>query len=210
MKYEDIAKEFTKVVNDYLNDGWVLDLDHMGGSQSNIKAAVPMKKDGVVAAVYIKRSYIKYMDIMSIHVEFFGSGSNRVLFYGTSDELYSTVAEYVEVGRGNDWYVTPDEYTEIRNKRFLRRRSKDDHRKAFTSDNAKAVAYKIAKSTPGCKRIKPDWVESITKVANGDKYGSKWRIIVWTNFNNSKARRRIINIDIDTFYGMHHLVKDVA
>lgn len=188
MKKQDVINEFTEVVREYLNKGFVFLPEANRGSQGQEMAVVLGNGDDGIALSLFKQDitvkdhpYAYYYDSYIFYAESFSISewkSKEVNFWLGNDRDYkvTTKVTYYNLNnvynKGMDWFVVSEQKAvECKAKKLDRvkaRRgsSKYNENKKFESKSAKELAFRIAKRTPGFKRVKLEDVKSFHKRCN--------------------------------------------
>lgn len=185
MKKQDVVKEFTEVVREYLNNGFNFLLEANRGSQGQEMSLVLSKGDEGVAfslftndvAVeghpqhYYYNSYIFYTEFFNVS-EWKSKGD--IFWFGVARD-YKTITKvtYYNLSSVYDktkgWFVTSEqEAAKCKAKKIdrveaRRKGFKHNSNKKYESKSAKELAFKIAKRTPGFKRVKLEDVKFFYK-----------------------------------------------
>lgn len=188
MKKQDVIKEFTEVVREYLNKGFNFLLEANRGSQGQEMSLVLSKGDeGVAFSLFTQdiavegHPYHYYYDSYVFYTEFFNvsewKSKEGIFWFGVARD-YKTITKVTYYNLSNvydktkGWFVTSEqEAAKCKAKKIDRvkaRHSRIEHNsnKKYESKNAKELAFKIAKRTTGFKRVKLEDVKSLYKCHN--------------------------------------------
>ena len=182
MKRYDIDKIFARMLNEYLNDGYVINTNTMGGHQGEI-AKVDLMKDGVFLRMNLERGndWKKNCDSFILTV-------GKTTRYIRTDR-YETVwnRELEEVDRhvfwqiGEDWYTGIWEYAEAcSKKREARFRASYTNVDPLTTksrdlpDVCRKIVLNRVRSLPRCKSVK---LSDIKKVRRSQDYDGGVRYV---------------------------------
>lgn len=184
MKMVEIRKQYTEKVNQYLNEGWIINPESMSGHQGEI-AKIDVVKDNVLVRIWLERE-----SKWSFNEDAEFNGNMIVLRVGkwnrpAVDAEWATVwfkefevlseKIFYEVGRHSKWYVDSfDEAMEAQRKNFGRYKTPSRDRKDVTSEKTQEIASKYLKDHEGYQRVSRDHIK-ITRITEcGEK--TKYRV----------------------------------
>ena len=194
-----LSTRFTEITSYYINNGWLVNLGTMAGSQGEI-AKVDFTKDNNTIRVLFKKEYRNFTDFYTI----------RVLGYkGQGFEIDDLATLWNERGEVllDEWYMikTNDEFNAIdviligskEDVDAMRRKQRQrfenrykDHETILDSKYYDTIAHFIRKcNVTGFKRVKGIDISSLCLIAKGDN-GRKY----FVSFDNGKT----INFTIAT------------
>ena len=161
----EIDRLFTEKVAEYLSKGYWLNPDTMGGSQGEI-AKVDLNNGQEIIRVLLDRK-TTFMDGTQVSLKV---GRNTDKLYGsTFDTIWHEHLEileertFCEVAR--NFYVTPDEYPAIREKRFARYAQRQPT-PVDLGEKAKEIVLPFVRRQSKCKRAKLSDIENVRKSVN--------------------------------------------
>lgn len=170
MKFVEIEKDYTETVSRYLKVGWEINLNTMSGSQGEW-AKTDLKKDGRLIRIRLESQYHIGSDTYSIVVG--ECDDNAVLCNMGKPKGYQTVwndrlvvlekRDWVRLDCRTDWFVSEDEYVEIKKKIKERRYASRVSDIVWTSDaeNIKKIAYHIVRKKDGYRGVKKSEIKGV-------------------------------------------------
>lgn len=179
MKYAEINKRFTEIVNKYLNDGYYFNTSTMSGHQGEIvKADLTNGKD--IIRIFIESHYNqefkiygdrctsdtinivvgRYTDTNCVTPNDIPNNLNTI--WNNSLEIIKEEVFYA-IGRYSNWYGTADEAYKRHNIAFDRWRNNVESNCVDYTDNdkAKSIVLKYLKKKKGFKSVK---LSDITRI----------------------------------------------
>ena len=161
----EIDRLFTEKVTEYLSKGYWLNLNTMGGSQGEI-AKVDLNNGQEIIRVLLDRK-TTFMNETQVRLKV---GRNTDTLYGsTHDTIWNENLEILEERTfcevAQNFYVTPDEYQAIREKRSARRESRQPA-SIDLGEKAKEIVLPFVRRQSKCKRAKLSDIESVRKSVN--------------------------------------------
>ena len=161
MTIKDINKLFTDKMMEYINDGYIVNTNTMGGTQGE-QAMVDLTNGEYIIRLYIdikSESLINHLHIIAERVKMrkkFKCGWDNTIWNGHNEVIFDK--SFIEIDYGR-YYVDEesDEYKEIKTKR--KQRYESDFRNTrnivyFENPKAKEIALKLIKKNPRTKTTK--------------------------------------------------------
>lgn len=162
MKYAEINKRYTEIINEYLGNGYTINTASMAGSQGEI-AKIDLTDGNSIIRIEIRRFYNEHDDGVEIVVgkcidDVYPNCSRDNIGIVWSSKLEIVRSErFYDIDRDNDYYGTREEAEraeEVRNKRWS---IKHDHYDKYEpTEKAMNIAKRIVQNKLGYKRINID------------------------------------------------------
>lgn len=170
MTIKDINKLFTDKMLEYINDGYVVNTNTMGGTQGET-AKVDLTNGKYIIRLYIdikSESLMSYLHIIAERVKVikkYKRGWDNTIWNGHNEVIFDKSFFEVDYGR---YYVDveSDEYKEIKAKRKKRYEYGYRHRDTkiyFDNPKAKSIALKLIKKYQRTKTIKEKDIDYVYK-----------------------------------------------
>lgn len=179
MKFDDIRRIYNEKIRDLFNDGWIIDPVTNGNTcTSAVEQMLIFTRKGEYKAIFIDTKYydrpLDYANGIRICV---GTPNLNVwdpgCFIGIDKCINVAESVYILAKQCSDWYVSPQEYPDIiqkRDKRYLRNSDLNTARFYLGGDSktltpeAKQIAKKLARKVKGygntsAKQIETVWFE---------------------------------------------------
>jgi len=172
MTIKEINKLFTDKMIEYINDGYIVHSNTMGGTQGEIaKVDLVNYNKGNIIRLYMDRESkypLEYLYIIAERIPLkkgFSKGFDKTIWNGKHEKIYEVRLIEIDYGK---YYVFPDseEYNEIKAKRKQRYEYGYRHRDTkiyFDNPKAKSIALKLIKKNPRTKTIKEKDVDCVYK-----------------------------------------------
>lgn len=186
LKREDIEREYTKKISEYLGQGYVVNLASMNGTQGE-EAKIDLRKGNEVLRIYLDKSalyptktegkekYLSYVDALSLIIKRYvedGDFYSDTLWLKDGEEIYRKDYYYVVKNRkkGGEILVdTVDEILRIQDIQYKRRANRRQETVIyFLSDKAKEFARRVIAKRSTYKRISNQDI-CVHKDFRGDK-----------------------------------------
>ena len=167
---QEIDRMFTAKVTEYLNKGYRFHTDTMGGSQGEI-AKVDLTNGAEIIRVLLEDKFEPMGgERVAITV---GRNTDR-LRGDTSDTIWNDNLEILEERAfckvSRNFYVTPEEYPAIWEKRLARREARGERwGNEELGESAKAIVLPFVRRQPKCKRVKACDIERVCKSRNNGR-----------------------------------------
>ena len=170
MTIKDINKLFTDKMLEYINDGYVVNTNTMGGTQGET-AKVDLTNGKYIIRLYVdikSENLINYLHIIAERVKLtkkYKHGWDNTIWNGHNEVIFDKSFFAVDYGRYYV-YVESDEYKEIKAKRKQRYEYEYRHRNTkiyFDNPKAKSIALKLVKKNPRTKTIKEKDIDCVYK-----------------------------------------------
>ena len=161
----EIDRLFTEKVAEYLGKGYRIHTSTMGGSQGEI-AHIDLTNGVELLRILLDRHFS------------FDSGDHLVLLVGRNVELLNSVTMTVWNHRlevmeeqtfckvGENFYVSPEEYPAIREKRSARYKGRDNAVCVNLGEKAKEIVLPFVRRQSKCKRVKLSDIQNVSKSVN--------------------------------------------
>ena len=170
MTIKEINKLFTDKMMEYINDGYIVNTNTMGGTQGE-QAMVDLTNGKYIIRLYIdikSESLINHLHIIAERVKMrkkFKRGWDNTIWNGDNEVIFDK--SFIEIDYGR-YYVDEesDEYKEIKAKR--KQRYESDFRNTrnivhFENPKAKEIALKLIKKNPRTKTTKEKDISFVGK-----------------------------------------------
>ena len=165
----EIDSLFTKKVADYIAAGYIINSGTMSGNQGEI-GKIDLRKDDT------------YIRIMLSTSDSWEDGNRINLTIGcNTDKIYSVnyramqnlkiieTQSFVQVSE--NWYVLPEKYPEIVEKRQERAFRRYDSKKQYNfNDKAKKIVLAYLRRQPNCKTVRFDEIQSVYKEISASRF----------------------------------------
>lgn len=170
MTIKDINKLFTDKMLEYINDGYVVNTNTMGGTQGE-QAMVDLTNGEYIIRLYIdikSESLINHLHIIAERVKMikkYKRGWDNTIWNGQNEVIYDK--SFIEIDYGRYYVdVESDEYKEIKAKR--KKRYEYDFRNVrniiyLENPKAKEIALKLIKKNPRTKTTKEKDISFVGK-----------------------------------------------
>lgn len=164
---KDIDALFTSKIMEYINQGYIIHTNTMGGSQGEL-AKVDLYKGKDIIRIYTDH---KYHGIGGHTTLVLTIGRNKNKIYGNPrDIIWNKDLEIIEqlefVELSDNYFVTPDEFKPIKEKQMLRYKRKQHYECQVFNDSAKKIVLSFMKRQPKCKTIRLSDIERVYKVVD--------------------------------------------
>lgn len=159
----EIDHRFTAKVAEYISKGYRIHTSSMSGSQGEIaKVDLTNEKETVRILLNIEHKAFTGTEI-SLSVgrvsDEFTLNTDRVIWNGKLDIIEET--KWVRITE--NYFVSPDEFIEIRKKRHERFESRRISDKRVFTEGAKVIALNYVKKQPRCKTVKLADIDRVFK-----------------------------------------------
>ena len=159
----EIDHRFTAKVAEYISKGYRIHTSSMSGSQGEIaKVDLTNEKETVRILLNIEHKAFTGTEI-SLSVgrvsDEFALNTDRVIWNGKLDIIEET--KWVRITE--NYFVSPDEFIEIRRKRHERFESRRISDKRVFTEGAKVIALNYVKKQPRCKTVKLADIDRVFK-----------------------------------------------
>lgn len=198
-KIKDIDNLYTEIIKNYIDKGYKIYTEPMGGSQGEM-AKIFLECNDDIICIYMKEfhDYCDFVDGIFIMVGTFDRFKAYDKSYGGTIWLNEldciSMYRFFEVSK-NKYYTDDYNFALNCNKKRMNRiknKKKKDNRVTFNSDRFKEFAYKKCKKTKGYKRVKKTDIEEIIKA-----YGFYYAYIKGKEYllelNNQKLNYKLLN-----------------
>ena len=184
MKRFDIDKIFARLVKEYIDDGYVINSDTMGGHQGEV-AKVDLMKDGTFIRISLNKGYecyhIETNDTLYLVV------GKRTTPIGKWETVWTKDLEDVERHVfwqiGKDWWTGFEEFAKKcyakRYARWCRRYDHIDTLKVgvvFFPASAKKVILEKVRNLPRCRSVRPCDIGDVWRVRENGKMNFKAKV----------------------------------
>ena len=181
MKFSEINRAFCDEVAKYLAKGYVINSGTMGGTQGEL-AKVDLTDGKEIIRVYLESGYDhRRSGYKLVTGRCANSNVEPNKIYGTiwNGYLYKVSVRWF-YKMSDEWFVTPEEYDDIRAKRSERSKAEGNRIEdgnyildyvKLDSDEAKKAVLPFVRRQPRCKTAKLDdimFVNKVYKVAKDD------------------------------------------
>lgn len=173
MTIKEINKLFTDKMIEYINDGYIVHSNTMGGTQGEIaKVDLVNYNKGNIIRLYMDRESkypLEYLYIIAERIPLkkgFSKGFDKTIWNGKHEKIYEVRLIEIDYGK---YYVFPDseEYNEIKAKRRMRYERgywQHSNKVYLYNSRAKIPALKLIKKNPRTKTIKIKDIECVYKM----------------------------------------------
>ena len=163
----EIDRLFTAKVTEYLNKGYWLHTDTMGGSQGEV-AKVDLTNGKEVIRVLLDREFSLKGDQLAVKV-----GRNTDSLRGSTwDTIWNNKLEILETAAfykiGDNYYVTPEDYEAIYEKHWARRKCAERGHVVELGEVAKEIVLPFVRRQPKCRSMKLRDIERVYKSVSRD------------------------------------------
>lgn len=159
----EIDKKFTTKVAEYISKGYRIHTSSMSGSQGEVaKVDLTNEKETVRILLNLEHKVFTGTEmILSVGrvKEEFKLNTDRVIWNGRLE----IIEEEKWIRINEKYFVTPDEYIEIRRKRHERFESRRISDKRIFTEGAKVIALNYVKKQPRCKTVKLADIDRVFK-----------------------------------------------
>lgn len=173
MTIKEINKLFTDKMIEYVNNGYIVNSNTMGGTQGEIaKVDLVNYSKGDIIRLYMDRESkypLEYLYIIAERIPLkkgFSKGFDKTIWNGKHEKIYEVRLIEIDYGK---YYVFPDseEYNEIKAKRRMRYERgywQRSNKVYLYNSRAKIPALKLIKKNPRTKTIKIKDIECVYKM----------------------------------------------
>lgn len=172
----EIDKLFTEEVTNYIAKGYTIHTNTMSGTQGEIAKVDLTNGDEVIRILLTTKYDWEEGDQLIITV---GRNTDRLTGHRHDtiwDQNLEVIKQYkfVEL-KQDEYYVAPEGYPEIKEKRHERwaNKNRNEHQVVEMSEAAKKAVLPWVKRQPKCKTVKLDEIESVTKHINKSRFNGK-------------------------------------
>lgn len=178
MTKKNICELFTKKVVEYINNGYVITPDSFSGSDGTSR--VDLVKDDSFIRIFMDEMYEHGGDILVLVVCEKKMNAREAKRIYSNDLIWTNDMEVIEETKfrifnryhRNTWYVTEEEYDEIRERTKDRRerRSYDfGYKTVRLPEKAKDIVLPFIRRQPKCKSVKVKDIAWVEKYIGSDK-----------------------------------------
>ena len=178
MTKKQICEMFTKKVAEYMSNGYIITPDSFSGSDGTSR--VDLVKDNHFIRIYMDEMFEHGGDILVLAVCEKQMTSREAKRIYDQDIVWTRELNVIEETtfrifnryHGNTWYVTEEEYDEIRERTKDRRehRSYDfGYKTVKLPEEAKKVVLPFIQKQPKCKSVKVKDIAWVRKYISSDK-----------------------------------------
>ena len=162
---KDIDTLFTNKIMEYIAKGYTLHTNTMSGCQGEL-AKVDLTNGNEVIRIYTDDVYRNGACYIVLTV---GRNTNK-LYNHPSDIIWNKDLEIIEqiefVKLSDNYFINPEEYRGIHEKKRLRRRMKEENEVTVFDDKAKIIVLSFMKRQHKCKTIKLTDIQKVYKVTS--------------------------------------------
>lgn len=166
MLKKEINALFTQKVMEYINKGYIIHTDTMNGSQGE-QAKVDLHKGQEVIRILL---HTKYSGIDGDKLILTIGRNTNKLYNRTTDIIWNNdleiIEEYEFFKLSNDFYVSPKEYPNIREKQKKRLNNKSVYQFTEFPEEAKKIVLSFIQRQPKCKSVKLKDIERVYRVVD--------------------------------------------
>lgn len=163
---KEIDVLFTNKMVEYINKGYSIHSNTMGGSQGE-QAKVDLSKDNDVIRILL---HTKYSGLSCTKLVITIGRNTNKLHNTSTDIIWNNDLEILEeiefIKLSENYYVTPEEYPSIREKQKNRLHHKTNYSCKNFSDEAKKIVLSFIQRQPKCKSIKLKDIERVYRVVD--------------------------------------------
>lgn len=178
MNSKQIESIFTAKVTEYIENGYIINLGTMAGSQGEIGKVDLRKGDEVIRLVlHDDTDFDHYTDIVVFTIgRVTMKRDDKAPFKHFCNTIWNHKLEIIEqrtwykVSKRRDYYIeSMDELEAIEEKREAREIARDTHLKVCNPrrDEALAVVLKYIRKQPKCSRKKVNDIQSVQRIRRG-------------------------------------------
>ena len=170
MKQNELNVIFTAKVAEYIGNGYIINVDTMGGSQGEI-GKVDLRKGNEIIRVVMSSelNYDTYLDDMVIRVGRTTTENSSIRIGIIWERDLENIEELRWCKVGKDWFVSMDEAKDIASKKLARYSSRADRRGNTTTTvaNATEIAVRYLKRKTGKRVTCKDRIKVIKVTEDG-------------------------------------------